>query len=405
MLREMLGNADRFVVVDVETTGLSNSDRVVEVAAVTVDPGGTIVDEWDTLVDPQRDVGPTYIHGVTASMVSTAPRFDEIAAVLADRLYGAALVAHNLTFDARMLTNEFERLAAHFVPGLGVCTLQLGGGKLVDVCRAYEVELAAAHRALGDARATAQVLTCLAERASDTCTPAHVSDIAAAYNYRTVQREMVADEEVSMPYLARLASKVHHHGEHGATLAYLDLLDWALADLAISEAEQRQLDQLVADLGLSSEEVAAAHRRYVDELVAAAVRDEIVTDEELDLLHRVAETLAVPASVIDEETAAWRPDTGGVQLMEGMTVCFTGSAAYPDGTALPRATLEGIAGDLGLTPTSRVTKKNCDLLVAADPSSQSGKAATARQHGIPVIDVHDFLRAQPGSAVPAVRAG
>lgn len=108
-MNEMLGNADRYVVVDVETTRLYNVDRIVEVAAVTVDSSGAIVDEWGTLVDPQRDVGPTHIHGVTASMVSAAPRFQEVAAALADRLYGAALVAHNLTFDARMLANEFGR--------------------------------------------------------------------------------------------------------------------------------------------------------------------------------------------------------------------------------------------------------------------------------------------------------
>lgn len=401
MLREMLGNADRFVVVDVETTGLSNGDRVVEVAAVTVDPSGAIVDEWDTLVDPQRDVGPTYHHGVTASMVSAAPRFDEIAAMLADRLYGAALVGHNLAFDARMLTNEFDRLDARFVPGSGVCTLRLGGGKLADVCRACGVELAAAHRALGDARATARVLTRLAGQAQRTCTPAHVSEVAAPYRFRTLQREMVDGEGTAMPYLARLAAKVHHYGEQGATLAYLDLLDWALADMVISEAEQRQLDHLVADLGLSGEEVAAAHRRYLDELVAAAVRDGIVTDDEHDLLHGTAEALGVDAAVVDEVTAAWRPDAGGVRLVEGMTVCFTGSATSHDGSELPRATLEGIAGDLGLTPTSRVTEKDCDLLVAADTASQSGKAATARKHGIPLVDVHDFLKAQPGSTVPA----
>jgi hypothetical protein len=117
---------DRFVVVDVETTGLYNSDRVVEVAAVTLAKGGEIVDEWDTLVNPGRDVGPTHIHGVTASMVSAAPRFEEVAEALAARLDGAVLVAHNLVFDARMLTNEYGRLGAAMDPGRGVCTRCMG---------------------------------------------------------------------------------------------------------------------------------------------------------------------------------------------------------------------------------------------------------------------------------------
>ena len=404
MLQSLLSDADRLVVVDVETTGLYNSDRVVEVAAVTVDPTGRIVDEWDTLIDPQRDVGPTHIHGVTASMVSAAPTFEEVAAALANRLYGAVLVAHNLAFDARMLTNEYDRLGARLVPGDGVCTLRLGGGKLADVCRLCGIELTHAHRALGDARATARALLQLADGHVDACSSARVFDVSASYSSRTLQREMISQDEVPMPYLARLASQVHHYGEHGATLAYLDMLDWALADLAITEQEHIELQALAADLGMSWEDVVRAHHHYVNELVAAAVRDGIVTDEEYGLLHRAATALGVDPAVVDANTEMWRPDTSGVALQVGMRVCFTGAATFPDGTELPRAKLNGIAADLGLEPTKNVTKKGCDLLVAADPSSQSGKAGKARGYGIPIVGVDDFLRAHPGSSVPAVIA-
>lgn len=65
----LYGEGDRFVVVDVETTGVYDTDKIVEVAAVTVSPNGRIVDEWDTLVNPERDVGPTHIHRVSAAMV------------------------------------------------------------------------------------------------------------------------------------------------------------------------------------------------------------------------------------------------------------------------------------------------------------------------------------------------
>jgi DNA polymerase III subunit epsilon len=405
MLQSLLSDADRFVVVDVETTGLYNSDRIVEVAAVTVDASGRIVDEWDTLVDPQRDIGPTHIHGLTASMVSVAPTFEQVAAALANRLYGAVLVAHNLAFDARMLTNEFDRLGARLVPGHGVCTLQLGGGKLEDICRSCGVELTHAHRALGDARAAAQLLGQLVDGQVQACTSARVFDVSAPYSARTVQREMVGAREIPMPYLARLASHVHHYGEHGATLAYLDMLDWALADLVITKQEDAELHALAADLGMSSDDVVRAHLRYVDELVAAALRDEVVTDEEYELLHRVAAALGVDPAVIDTNTAAWRPNSVGVALQAGMRVCFTGTATYPDGSELPRKKLNDIAAGLGLEPTSSVTKKNCDLLVASDTSSQSGKAGKARSYGIPLVDVRDFLKAKPDSTVPAVTTG
>ena len=44
-------SADRFVVIDWETTSLSRTDRVVEVAAVTLDGSSLeVVDEYDTLM-------------------------------------------------------------------------------------------------------------------------------------------------------------------------------------------------------------------------------------------------------------------------------------------------------------------------------------------------------------------
>ena len=44
-----------------------------------------------------------------------------------------------------------------------------------------------------------------------------------------------------------------------------------------------------------------------------------------------------------------------------------------------------------MQPVASVTKKGCGLLVAADLSSQSGKAHKAHRYGIPVMDVIDFL--------------
>lgn len=62
-------------VLDVKTTGLYDTDRVVEVAAVPPSHEGAIVDEWDTLVNPERDIGASAVHGVTASMTPWRTRF------------------------------------------------------------------------------------------------------------------------------------------------------------------------------------------------------------------------------------------------------------------------------------------------------------------------------------------
>ncbi|MEU7619367.1 hypothetical protein AB0B27_25180 [Micromonospora rifamycinica] len=48
--------------------------------------GGRVVDEWATLVDPGRDPGPTFIHHITADMLSGAPTFADAAGEILSRL-------------------------------------------------------------------------------------------------------------------------------------------------------------------------------------------------------------------------------------------------------------------------------------------------------------------------------
>lgn len=67
----------RYAVLDLETTGLSptHHHRVLEVAVALVDDAGRIVEEWDTLVNPERDVGAGEVHGITSADVYRAPTF------------------------------------------------------------------------------------------------------------------------------------------------------------------------------------------------------------------------------------------------------------------------------------------------------------------------------------------
>jgi len=196
-----------------------------------------------------------------------------------------------------------------------------------------------------------------------------------------------------MPYLARLATQLHHFGEGGAVLAYLDMLDWVLADLVITAEEQAELSLLAQELGLSNEAVAAAHSRYLDELAAAAERDGTVTQNERALLSRVAEALGLRREAVDGFLTVADEGPQLFDVSRGDRVCFTGSATHPDGSELTRAQLEALAERIGLVPINSVTSKGCDLLVATDPLSQSGKAAKARKFGIPITSVADFVAA------------
>jgi DNA polymerase III subunit epsilon len=163
-------------VIDLETTGFApgarTGDRIVEVAVVRVTPDGHIEDQWVTLLDPGRDVGPTWVHQITQDMVANAPTFADIAGDLLDRLRGAVVVAHNASFEDSFLGWEFAHagLAMPTLPAL--CTLRLARGvleapnyKLATCCEAFGLENDGAHSALGDARVTADLATALLGRA------------------------------------------------------------------------------------------------------------------------------------------------------------------------------------------------------------------------------------------------
>ena len=61
-----------FAVIDFETTGLSPAkhDRVIEVAVVHVDENGRVEGQWETLINPGRDLGRQDIHRIRASDIT-----------------------------------------------------------------------------------------------------------------------------------------------------------------------------------------------------------------------------------------------------------------------------------------------------------------------------------------------
>lgn len=377
------------MVLDCETTGLGKHDRIVEIAAVEVDMDtGAVVDEFDTLVNPERDVGRTNLHGITASMVQTAPTFAEIAAALARRMHGSTLVAHNLSFDSRMLSQEFGRINTAFAAGSGYCTLRATSEKLGVACRRHKIAAFEEHQALADARATALLLMRVyeaeeADRGNQGFSPCHIGYIDRSGTPRTQRRarlDMVPNEMV------RTIGRAHYPYSDEAMLAYLDMLDWVLDDHVITVDERRELTELAQDLGISPAQARLAHQRYFDAVVAAALRDHVVTPDEHQLMQQIAAALELPEAPIPDITEL--PSVDGIDL--DARVCFTGTAVV-DGQHFERDDLEHLATRAGLQPVGSVTKKNCDLLVAADPSSSSRKAKLARQYQIPVMSVAGFL--------------
>jgi DNA polymerase III subunit epsilon len=395
---------DRVVVIDTETTGLLTQDRVIEVAVVSLDLTGRIIDEWDTLINPDRDVGPAWLHGITPAMLADAPRFDEVAAEIAARLHGAVVCAHNLRFDALMLGREYDRAGLEIDWGTGLDTLAVTGAKLAVACQIAGIVLTGNHRALVDARATAALAIAVADRFT-VATPARLLTPVPHLGSYPRRSRAAGEDAFSAPptFLAQLVARVSHAIDDGAAAAYLDLLDRVMSDLHLDDDEAAEMVELAHSLGLEDGHIARIHRRWVDDLVALAAADGVVDGDEYDQLLRAAYVLDVDDARVHERTVTERSEVVPVELSPGIGVCFTGEAVDAQGRELPRSALEAHALRLGLQVESSFTRSRCELLVAADAASQSGKAAKARKWGIPIVTVSDFLAAAPGVSVPAVQ--
>ena len=378
----MSNSGNGFAVVDVETTGFGKGDRVIEIGVVLLDHGLRVVDEYETLIDPERDLGPTHVHGITPKMISMAPSFGEVAPAIANRIGDRVIVAHNLILDERMLGQEFGRLKTIFDPGVGICTLKLTKQKLPAACQMYGVEPPQHHRALADARASAGLLKALNTK----CTgrPLKLGSVPGDMSVRTHRR--CADENTLV--FDRLLSRVVYTEGDTRLLQYMDLLDWVLDDIVLTADERQHLNFLAEELSLTEAEVARAHEQYFEAMVMGAEKDNVITKEENITLAFVARALGINDERVPAVTES---NCGSGELPAGAAICFTGSFVDSNGNKLSKAELERMATECGFSVVSNVTKSKCDVVVAVDPSSSSGKAKKAREFGKPVIASQAFL--------------
>ncbi|MRG60674.1 hypothetical protein GE115_12460 [Agromyces sp. CFH 90414] len=438
-----------FAIVDVETTGLSpRTDRIIELAVVHVDAHGRIVDEWTSRFNPEGPVGATHIHGITDADVANAPFFRDFAPTVASRLAGLPLAAHNAPFDLAFLQAEFGS-AGWDVPALpSFCTLHashhympnLDRRGLADCCWAAGIALEDAHSALGDARATAGLMS--RYLAEGTGASVHPDLLLLPAQARTVAwpqgpsrpptlRRRPAARPInsrpirftsSLPKQAPLIKQltalslleVLDEGAPQGTTAYLETLLECLEDGELTASEAEQLTDLIATYGLSDADVAATHRAFILALAHRALDDGHVSKVERAELHALAELVGVPKAVVVETikhadaARAARMSAGlqplpddwahGEPLRVGDKVVFTGC------DDAQRDRLEKRAEELGVRVVGGVSRMTAMLVT--DGSFAGGKLAKATEVGTRVVhpDVFEVLLANLQPAVQGLQA-
>lgn len=414
--------ADRIAVIDVETTGLSpwRHDRVVEIGVVLISSEGEILQEYETLVNPSRDMGPTSIHGITAADVLHAPTFSQVAGDVLHILNDANVIAgHNIGFDRSFLMKEYERIGVELpsVPMLCTCS-QFGRGSLLACCSELGIEFEGeAHRALTDAKATSHLVLALcsgdpsiidAHRLPPRIWP-RIPKLDTPCVCRATSKRL---QDAPPKFLQRLAAKVHHDTEADPpnVLAYMALIDRFLEDRVIDSSEENVLVDAATHWGLSGSQLNTAHSHYLHNLAVAALADGNVSESERKDLHQVAKLLGQEVAALENIIEiAWKQlslvhsrrqelppsiqsEISSANSLAGKRVCFTGELLSTiGGEEITRDMAETLATEAGLIVASGVTKK-LDLLVVADPNTQSGKAKKAREYGIRILADSVFWR-------------
>ena len=125
---------NNYVVMDVETTGLSTEvDSVIQLSAVKY-KNDKIVGTWDEFIKPQNFDGLSEfikdLTQITDEQIYSAKGFSELSSDFLSFIGDEILIGHNLGFDIGMLETEFKRQGSKFKDVKYIDTLKLAKKKI-----------------------------------------------------------------------------------------------------------------------------------------------------------------------------------------------------------------------------------------------------------------------------------
>ncbi len=197
--------AARYVVVDVETTGLRpGSASLCEIGAVRVE-GLMETGTFQTFVDPKTPLPPAIgaLTGLRDSDLRGAPPPGAAVRRFLAFSGDAVLVAHNARFDVAFLGREVERLTGRRLAGPVIDTVALARrllagrvrrASLSSLSQFFGTSVRPCHRALPDAQATAEILVGLIGLAQErgACTVGDLCELAAPRRRRVYDKRALA---------------------------------------------------------------------------------------------------------------------------------------------------------------------------------------------------------------------
>lgn len=157
---------DTFIVFDIETTGFSpHNDKIIEIGAVKI-RNKEVIDTFSEFIYPKCKIPYkiTELTSITDEMVKDADPIEVVLPKFMEFIDGCAVVAHNAAFDTGFIKKNCNDLGLEFtstivdtVPLARFLYPDLKRVKLNLVAKYLGVSLENHHRAVDDAKATAEI--------------------------------------------------------------------------------------------------------------------------------------------------------------------------------------------------------------------------------------------------------
>jgi len=266
-------NEQRFVVVDLETTGNSpkKGDKIIQIAAIVLE-NDQIVDKFVSFVNPLQKIPPfiEQLTGITNEMVDKAPTFEEIAEKIQSLLTNSTVVAHNVYFDLSFLQEELISCGLQF-NGPILDTVELSriafptkkSYKLSDLSDEFDMLHENPHRADSDAEVTAELFIQILEKFKSL-------PIITLQQLSRLSRSFISDledvlEDIIAEKLVNIEKQNHHHLEIIRTLAIKNRSQMVEANQDIDE--QIGIEEIISHFKNSRD-------KFTKEHIMFRVRDE-----------------------------------------------------------------------------------------------------------------------------------
>ena len=165
--KKLMKFVDNYVLVDIETTGLSPiKDEIIEIGAIKVE-NNQIIDSYNQLIKIDRSLSPfiTSLTGITNEMLQTGKQPHIVIQEFVNFAGENILIGHNVNFDIGFLTHQSQKYLNHPISNDYIDTMCLArrivpnsvNYKLATLANLFDISYQGAHRGLKDVEITYEV--------------------------------------------------------------------------------------------------------------------------------------------------------------------------------------------------------------------------------------------------------